>query len=237
MRLLVTRPQPDAERTAGKLRARGHVVVIVSLLRIEPVEQAQIDPAPFTALLVTSVNAATAVSRHARVAELLALPVFAVGDRSAEAMRAVGFADVASAQGDVSDLAALVGARCKLGSSLLYLAGADRSGDLARTLAGRGFMVKTAVVYRAVATGALPPAIRAAIGERVAGVLHFSRRTSQVYVDIARAGHLPGNPIKGPIHFCMSAQVAEPLIAAGAADTRVALEATEAALLALIPAA
>jgi len=39
------------------------------------------------------------------------------------------------------------------------------------------------------------------------------------------------------VHFCMSAQVAEPLILAGAADTRVAPEPTEAALLALIPAA
>lgn len=235
MRLLVTRPEPDAERTAAKLRARGHVVLVVPLLRIEPVQHAQIGPGPFSALLVTSANAASAVARHARFAELRALPVFAVGDRSAEAMRAAGFVDVASAHGDVSDLAALVAGRCKPDASLLYLAGADRSGDLAGVLSARGFAVETAVVYRAVATGALPPEALAAMADGVDGVLHFSRRTSEAYVDVARAGGLPGDALKGPVHFCLSSQVAEPLIEAGAADTRVAAGPTEAALLALIP--
>ena len=235
MRLLVTRPEPDAERTAAKLRARGHVVLVMPLLRIEPVVHAQIGAGPFGALLVTSANAATAVARQARFAELRALPVFAVGDRTAEAMRAVGFVDVASAQGDVSDLAALVAARCKPGGSLLYLTGADRSGDLTGVLSGRGFAVKTAVVYRAVATGAPPPEALAAMRPGFDGVLHFSRRTSEAYVDVARAGGLPGDALKAPVHFCLSAQVAEPLIEAGAGDTRVAAEPTEAALLALIP--
>ena len=60
------------------------------------------------------------------------------------------------------------------------------------------------------------------------GVLHFSRRTSEVYVDAARAGGLPGHARRGPVHFCMSAQVAEPLIQAGAGHTRVPAEPTEA---------
>jgi uroporphyrinogen-III synthase len=237
MRLLVTRPEPDAGRTAAKLRARGHVVLVVPLLRIEPVEHAQLDARPFTALLVTSANAAAAVAHHARFAELRTLPVFAVGDRSAEAMRAAGFADVASAHGDVSDLAALVAARWKPGGSLLYLAGADRSGDLAALLSGRGFAVKTVVVYRAVAIGAPPPEALAAMTPGFDGVLHFSRRTSEAYVDAARAGGLPGDALRAPVHFCISAQVAEPLVEAGAGDTRVPVEPTEAALLALIPGA
>jgi uroporphyrinogen-III synthase len=235
MRLLVTRPEPDAGRTAATLRARGHVVLILPLLRIEPMEQAAIDPGLFGALLVTSANAAAAVAQHARFAELRTLPVFAVGDRSAEAMRAVGFADVASAQGDVKDLASLVAARGKPAGSLLYLAGADRSGDLVALLSARGFAVKTAVVYRAVAIGIPPAEALAAMTPGFDGVLHFSRRTSEAYVDAARAGGLPGDAVGAPVHFCMSAQVAEPLIEAGAGDTRVPAEPTEAALLALIP--
>jgi uroporphyrinogen-III synthase len=231
MRLLVTRPEPEAERTAAKLRARGHVAVVVPLLRIEPVEHVPIDGGPFAALLATSANAA-AIAGHARFAELRAVPVLAVGDRTAEAMRAAGFTDVASARGDVNDLAALVAARCKPRGSLLYVAGADRSGDLDGVLSGRGFAVKTAVVYRAVASGALPAALA---GMRYDGVLHFSRRTSEAYVDAARAGRLPGDALTAPVHFCMSAQVAEPLIEAGAGGARVAAEPTEAALLALIP--
>ena len=64
-----------------------------------------------------------------RATRLRALPVFAVGRRSAEAMAAAGFADVTSADGDVSDLAQLVAARLKPAARLLYLAGEDRSGD------------------------------------------------------------------------------------------------------------
>jgi uroporphyrinogen-III synthase len=235
VRLLVTRPQPDAERTAAELRTRGHVVVVVPLLRIEPLQHAEIDSGPFDALLVTSANAAAAVAPHPRFSQLRVLPVFAVGDRSAQAVRAAGFADVISAQGDVGDLPALVASRLKAGASLLYLAGADRSGDLAGVLSGRGFAVKTAVVYRAVPTGASLPAAVAAMAGAVDGVLHFSRRSSDMFVNAARTGGLQDHVIHGSVHFCMSAQVAEPLIRAGAIDTRVAPEPTEAALLALIP--
>ena len=107
VRLLVTRPEPDAERTAAGLRTRGHIVLVAPLLRIETVENAEIGPGPFAAILVTSANAAPAIVTHRRFAQLRALPVFAVGDRSAQAMRALGFADVTSANGEVGDLAAL----------------------------------------------------------------------------------------------------------------------------------
>jgi uroporphyrinogen-III synthase len=235
VRLLVTRPEPDAERTAGALRARGHVVLVAPLLRIEPVEQAEIGPGPFVALLVTSANAASAIVRHERFAQLRALPVFAVGDRSAEAMLAAGFTDVTSAHGDVDNLADVAASRIKPGASLLYLAGADRSGDLAGVLSGRGFAVSRAVVYRAVSAGALLPATVSAMADGIDGVLHFSRRSSEMYVNAACASGLQDTAVNRLIHFCISAQVAEPLIEAGAADTRVAPEPTEAALIGLIP--
>src|SRR6201996_6099704 len=125
MRLLVTRPEPDAERTAAVLRARGHEVLVSPLLRIEPLPDAAIGPGPVAALLVTSANVAPAIAAHARFAQLRLLPLFAVGDRSAEALRAAGFADVTSAQGDVGDLATLAASRIAPGAALLYLAGAD----------------------------------------------------------------------------------------------------------------
>jgi len=37
MRLLVTRPEPDNERTAAALRSMGHAVVLSPLLHIETV--------------------------------------------------------------------------------------------------------------------------------------------------------------------------------------------------------
>jgi uroporphyrinogen-III synthase len=236
VRLLLTRPEPDAQRTAAALRTQGHDVVIAPLLRIVPIADAQIGEGPWAAILITSANAAPAVAAHARVTPLRTLPVFAVGRRSADAMATAGFADVTSADGNVSDLAQLVAARLQPAARLLYLAGEERSGDLAGDLRARGFAVETTLIYRAIAASGLPSAAADALANGIDGVLHFSRRSAETYVDAARTAGLVRNALK-PIHFCLSAQVAEPLVQAGAADIRVAERPNEAVLLALIDAA
>jgi uroporphyrinogen-III synthase len=235
VRLLLTRPEPDAQRTAAALRAQGHDVIIAPLLRIAPAADAKIGEGPWAAILITSANAAHAIEAHARVAPLRTLPVFAVGRRSAEAMDAAGFADVTSADGNVSDLARLVAARLQPAAPLLYVAGEDRAGDLAGDLRARGFAVETAVIYRAIAATSLPPAAADALASGIDGVLHFSRRSAEAYVDVARAAGMLANALE-PVHFCLSAQVAEPLAQARAADIRVTAHPNEAALIALIAA-
>jgi uroporphyrinogen-III synthase len=233
VRLLLTRPEPDARRTAVALRQRGHLVVIAPLMRIESVSDAEIGVGPWAAILITSANAAHAIAAHPRKNVLARVPVFAVGDRSAQAMRASGFADVSSADGGVGDLARLVGERMTPGSSLLYLAGAERSGDLAAKLGTRNFAVQTTVIYRAVAAARLPVAASDALAQDVEGVLHFSRRTAEAYVSTARSGGLLESALK-PAHFCLSAQIAEPLAAAGARTIHVAQRPLEAALIELL---
>jgi uroporphyrinogen-III synthase len=236
VRLLLTRPEPDARRTAAALRAQGHNVFIAPLLRIAPMADAPIGAGPWAAILITSANAASAVAAHARATQLRALPVFAVGRRSADAMAAAGFADVTSADGNVGDLARLVAARIEPAARLLYLVGEDRSGDLAGDLRACGFAVEITVIYRAVAATGLPPAAADALASGIDGVLHFSRRSAEAYVNAARAAGLLADALK-PVHFCLSAQVAEPLAQAGAADIRVAERPNEAVLIALIAAA
>jgi uroporphyrinogen-III synthase len=233
VRLLLTRPEPDAQRTAAALRQRGHTVIVAPLMRIESLSDAEIGVGPWSALLITSANAAHATAAHPRKNALARLPVFAVGDRSAQAMRDSGFADVSSADGGVGDLARLVGERIPPGSSLLYLAGAERSGDLAAKLGSRNFTVQTIVVYRAVAAARLPPAATNALAQSVDGVLHFSRRTAEAYVSAARGGGLLESALK-PAHFCLSAQIAEPLAEAGASTVHVAQRPAEAALIELL---
>ena len=57
MRLLVIRPQPHAARTALALRGRGHEPIVAPLIAIEALADADLGPGPWTALLLTSVNA------------------------------------------------------------------------------------------------------------------------------------------------------------------------------------
>jgi uroporphyrinogen-III synthase len=237
MRLLVTRPAPDNARTAAALRSRGHEVTVAPVLRVEPAADADLAGGPWAAVLITSANAARAVVAHPRRDELLGIPVLAVGRRSAEAAREAGFAEVVSADGNAEDLARLVAARAPSAAPnhpLLWLAGEDRAGDLAGALAAHDIAVHTAVVYRAVAETALADDVRDALGSgRVDGVLHYSRRSADAFEAIALAAgiDLKSLPTK---HYCLSAQVAEPLAQSGVAGIVVAARPDEAALLALL---
>jgi uroporphyrinogen-III synthase len=229
MRLLVTRPEPDNERTAAVLRARGHDVVLAPLLHIESVANADLGTPPWSAILLTSANGARTLANHPRRGELLALPVLAVGRSSADAALAAGFADVSSADGDAGDLARLAAKRfAGAVRPLLYLAGEDRSGELSVP----GLTVHTVVVYRAAQAGRLPPAAHSALEQgTIDGVLHFSRRSVDSYLDCSRG--IIGPALK-PTHYCLSARAAEPLRLAGAARIEVAARPDEASLLALV---
>lgn len=233
VRLLVTRPQVDAERTAAALRAMGHSVVVVPLLRVEALSDAEIGNGPWAGILVTSANAAQAIARHKTLPDLLRVPVIAAGDRSADAMRTAGFADVVSAAGGEKELVRAAAQHFRAGASLLYLAGADRSGDVAGDLQARSIAVHTVVVYRAVPVAALPQAAAEALEHGIDGVLHFSRRSAATYVDVIVAARLREPALEKPVHFCLSSQVAEPFAQAGAHQIRIAAEPTETALIAL----
>ena len=229
MRLLVTRPEPDNARTAATLRAKGHEVVLAPLLHIEAVAGADLGAPPWAAILLTSANGARALANHPQRDELLIVPVLAVGRSSAEAARAAGFADVTSADGDAEDLARLAAQRfAGAPQPLLYLAGEDRSGELAVA----GLAVRTVVVYRAAKAEKFPPAVRATLEQGgIDGVLHFSRRSVESYLDCSDNFRVPA--LK-PVHYCLSARAAEPLRLAGAPQIHVAPQPDEASLLALV---
>jgi uroporphyrinogen-III synthase len=234
MRLLVTRPEPDNERTAAMLRAQGHEVVLAPLLRIEAIAGADLGAPPFAAILLTSANGARAISAHPRHGELIALPVLAVGNSSADAARAAGFAIVESADGDGRDLARLAAKRFAGAGSppLLYFAGEDRARDLAGELVALGLNVRVIVIYRAAKATQFPPAARTALEQgHIDGVLHFSRRSVETFVECSQA---LGAPALAPVHYCLSARAAEPLQRAGASHIRLAPHPDEASLLALV---
>jgi len=234
MRLLVTRPQPGAERTAAALHALGHSVVTAPVLRFETVLP-DIPAGPWHGVLMTSASAARAISAHPRRAELLDCPVFAVGSSAAEAARAAGFTPVRSADGDVEALLRLV--RTSVSGSnvrLLYLAGEDRAGDLAGTLASHGLEVRTVEVYRAVASDVLTNEAVAAIAHgEIDAILHYSMRSATVFVDLAKKADVWPGACEAA-QLCLSAQVAKPLVAAGAGTVRIAPVPDENALFGLI---
>lgn len=234
MRILVTRPQPRAAATALALRARGHEPIVASLSEIELLAEVDAKTGPWDAILLTSANALGGIVSFARNSQSRNTPVFAVGDVTAKAARTVGFTDVASAGGNVNDLLKLVSARLKPPARLLYVAGAERSGDLAGALREQDFEVDLVVVYRLMPARLLPEAAAAALAaENIDAVLHFSRAAAETFLRAARNSNLLAAALNKPIHFCMSGQVAAPLREAGAVRLQIAAQPNEDALLEL----
>jgi len=234
MRVVITRPEPAAERTAAALAARGHGVWKVPLMRIEPI--AADLSGRWGAVIVTSANASGAIAGNTAFVALRKLPLFAVGERSAQAARQAGFANIESAGGDVRDLVHLLRERkADATAPLLYLAGEDRAADLTAELAVHAIAAEMRVVYRAV-TAPFPPELVAAleVGGDVQAVLHFSKRSADNYLAGARAAGVAEQAL-AVRHYCLSAQVAAPLSAAGAKRVAIAPRPQETALIELLP--
>jgi uroporphyrinogen-III synthase len=224
MTILVTRPQPDNERTGASLRARGFDVLLAPMLRFEPVPLRQGAGADYGAVIVTSANALRAVETQLAGSGVLDLPLFAVGDRTADAAREAGFRTVVSAGGDAGDLRDLVQARAKeLGKRpLLYLAAADLSRDLAGELGEHGFTVVTQTTYQMAPASELPSdALDAIADNRVEAVLHYSARSAKAFVEAVRAAGVEISALALP-QCCISATVAAILRDAGATRVTVA---------------
>jgi uroporphyrinogen-III synthase len=233
VRILVTRPQPGAADTALALRTRGHEPIVAPLSELELLSKVDSKAGPWTAILLTSANGLRGIASLAGSKEWHDIPVFAVGDVTAKAARDMGFAEVNSAAGNVSDLINLVAERLQPPARLLYLAGEERAGDLAGALRGRNFDVDLVVVYRFLTARVLPEVAAASLAGEIDAVLHFSRASTQAFLKAARNSELLEVALIKPAHFCLSEHVAAPLREAGAAHIQVAAQPTENALLEL----
>ncbi len=123
-RILVTRPQPGASRTAERLKAMGFEPVVLPLSRTVSLAVSLGDET-FDAVTVTSANLFCHVSDDI-LAKLRHLPLFAVGIATAKAAREAGFATVIEGGGDAIRLAETIRQALPGGARVLYLAGKVR---------------------------------------------------------------------------------------------------------------
>jgi uroporphyrinogen-III synthase len=236
MLVLVTRALDEGMRTAAALAARGHNAILSPVLEMVPTG-AEWPAGVVDGALATSAQAFEFFSASpdwpAPEARRL-MPLYLVGARTLEAARERGFEGRATLAHDARTLAPMVLAA--LGDAapgrLVYLAGRDRKPDLEAELSEAGHVVETVEVYAAEPAEALDPEAAALIesGE-IGAALHFSRRSAQLFLELAREA---GLDVAGLAHVAISEDAAEPLTAAGAASVRVAAEPNEQAMLQLL---
>jgi uroporphyrinogen-III synthase len=232
MRVLVTRPHPDASHTADELVRRGHRALVEPLLTIEILAAVPPPPDLFSAVAITSANAARIAGASIQFDSLRTLPLFAVGGHTAAAGREAGFHTVHDAAGDAASLAALIGRTVQPGSRVLHLAGADRARDLGALLAPARVTVEVLALYRMRPAETLGQAASALTAGEVDAVLHFSSRSAATFVTLAERQGL-SEAARKLRHFCISQTVARQLAPIGA-EVAVARQPREESLLELL---
>lgn len=208
MRLLLTRPRNESEALGHRLEGLGHDVLIEPLLSIKTMPQAKIDCTNPQAIIITSVNGARTFSDHANAHLYEDVAIFAVGTATADALGR--FNVVHRGNGGVAALTDIIRTRLKPdGGPLIYIRGVHVAGDLARDLMTSGYKLEQVVIYEAVETAALSPAvIDAFCNNLVGGVVLFSPRTATTFRRLAEKARL-AKKLDGVTFYCLSQNVSD----------------------------
>lgn len=225
--VLITRPEPGATDTAARLCRMGFRPVLAPALTIRPGRTLTLGNAQ--AILVTSANAVPSLPQTA-------CPLLAVGDATAAAARAAGFADVRSADGDAVDLADLAKATLdRRAGPVLLASGAGQGQPLAAVLRAQGFRVHRRIAYAARPLRSLPsPARQALAAGQIAWALFFSADTARAFRAALTRTHLD-QAVSGIGALTIGQPAAEALAGLPWRLIRVAAAPTQDAMLDMLP--
>ncbi len=237
MRILVTRPEPDAQIFADALQARGHEPIFEPLLTIEPKVLTLPSFEGFQALVFTSANG---VRAFAGLSEERKLPVFAVGPASAQCAKEFGFQSVTKGSGDAAQLVSMIERHLDPAKGRLFHgAGAVLAGDLKDALEQSGYQIERMVLYNAQAREAFSDRVIEAfsgagnMAHRIEGATFFSPRTARTFVSLTK--HAALDKLLGSVKaYCLSKPVAEALRSLSLQGILVAEEPNQEALLNLM---
>lgn len=205
--VLITRPEEEYADTASMVTALGYDPVACPMLTIEPVAvdftDVENDAAGFAALVFTSASALPPFCVQCAVRDL---PVYTVGDVTAERARQAGFTNVTSAGADIAALESLLlSASLPVDKAILHISGAD----VVRPLNLPGLALDRRIVYRAVQAEHLPE--EAQIELRAASprfVLFYSARTAQAFAAAIKKDRL-AHQLMSSKALCLSESMLE----------------------------
>jgi len=231
-RVLVTRPEPGASRTAKRLAVLGFEPVLLPLTKTAPL---LLDdwpkPEELAAVAVTSANAV----RHAPpelLQHIARLPVYAVGEKTSQAARDAGLQVAYTGAGDADHLARRIIGEFPSSTRILILCGRVRRGVLEEELGQAGFVPVVAETYDTIATKPSEQELKEALaGVPVDAALLYSGVAAEIFAEIV------GRDAIAPLfeysaYFAISSRVADKLPAA--TQVHVAGEPTEDAMLTLL---
>ncbi|MER8489482.1 uroporphyrinogen-III synthase [Mesorhizobium australicum] len=233
LRVLVTRPEPGASRTARKLEETGFEPLLLPLTETMalPVDAKGV-PDDVAAVAITSANAVRHAPRDI-IAVLSNLPCYAVGRRTAEAARKAGFLSVNEGPGDAEALADGM-AIAFSGKTIVYLCGRVRFHAFEQRLKAAHVQVHAVATYGTLAVTHSEEAVLQLIsGQSVDAVLLYSAKAAAEMQILARRPALH-QTFEKTHFFALSARIAVAFGDSTGKAMHVAARPDEEALLALL---
>ncbi|MEM9810282.1 MAG: uroporphyrinogen-III synthase [Pseudomonadota bacterium] len=200
LRVLITRPEPEAQDLAAQLTERSISSVIAPLFIITTHQLEPQDTIGGTALLLTSPRGARSVPDA-----ISHLPVYAVGQATADAAQSHGLSIAAVGPGEADDrFVDLV----PKGANLIHLSGHHVARDLAPVFERRGITYQRRVIYEAEAVTDLPRAARAYLtGTHDKVVTLLSVRAAETFAKLVEKAGLE-DETRTARAFCFGPRVA-----------------------------
>lgn len=204
-RVLVTRPEAAADKTAQKLIDAGYVPVHFPVTQTVALSFT-IPEIDFDALTITS----AAVFRHVGdeiISPFKHLPLFAVGEGTAQAAREAGFSRVIEGGGDAVRLAATIAHSLPSSARVLYLAGRVRQPVFEDHMTEAGFKICVCDAYDAKMLAYPREEISAILGtDFFAAVLLYSGFATKAFCSLMQHIDAPFN--EKTRFLCISQRVA-----------------------------
>ncbi len=243
MRLLLTRPEPDASAMVPALQALGCDVVLEPLLTVSFNATDALSLNGVQALIATSRNGLRALlPEHRRditadpVLDMARqLPLFVVGKGTFALAQELGFGNLIQGDGRADALPTLIARSLRpQDGTILHLAGANLAAELKTPLGESGFILTSPVVYQAKRSSGFSRFTTELFHSgTIDSVLLMSPRTAATYADLVNKAQLVDSALE-MTHFCLSEQIATHLSQLGSIYKVVSLKPNTQEMLALI---
>jgi uroporphyrinogen-III synthase len=232
MRVVVTRPLDRAQATAAALRGMGHEPFLLPLSEARHLtdQMHAMFSHAYPAIALTSAEALRAVSGF-DMSSYLNTPLFAVGHKTAAAVREAGFKTILVADGDGASLAALIAEHAP--AEVVYLTGRPRSPTFETALAAAGIPLKVVECYEMVPLKPSPDELSGMLSSPPDAILFHSREAARLFFELPAVLENPA-AFAARVIACLSPRVAE-IVPSGLRDrVKVAARPDETSLLALL---
>ena len=203
--VLLIRPMMEALPLAKILKSKGvkpllHPLFEPRFLPLPPLKTPQ-------ALIITSKNALRAIEGYE---DLKTVPLYVVGDQTAQLAQDTGFARVTKASGTSKELTKLILNHAQREKGILWhLSGEVVKGNIVKELRAKGFKAERHIVYHIQDAENIPASLLSDLqNQKISHVMFFSPRTTTIFVNLINK-----NGLEKVAHqitaLCLSQAVAE----------------------------